>query len=149
MRNLCKLIFFFTLILNTTTYAQDSTRRELKINLNNQVEYFNIKYKENWMLNLVDTNAVVNFSYSNTKGIADSTVIVVDGKTSALDFYLLSKADTLKTISFKLGKNKKESQVFDFSNQPQLVVNLIQFFQEKFPDFVLYHDDIYPTITIG
>ena len=111
MRNLCKLIFFFTLILNTTTYAQDSTRREIKINLNNQVEYFNIKYKENWMLNLVDTNAVVNFSYSNTKGIADSTVIVVDGKTSALDFYLLSKADTLKTISFKLGKNKKESQL--------------------------------------
>jgi uncharacterized protein (TIGR02145 family) len=149
VRILCKIIFFFTLILNTTTYAQDSTRRELKINLNNQVEYFKIQYNENWILNLVDSSGKVMFSYSDMKGMADSTFISVDEKINALDFYVLTKGDTIKTISFNLGKNKKENQLFDFSNQPQLVVNLIQFFQEKFPDFVLYHDDIYPTITIG
>ena len=149
MRIKGKLIFFCAIILNITTYAQDSIGREIKINLNNQVEYFKIQYNENWILNLVDSIGNVMFSYSDMKGIADSTFISVDEKINALDFYVLTKGDTIKTISFKLGKNKKENQVFDFSNQPQLVGNLIQFFLEKFPDFVLYHDDIYPTITIG
>ena len=111
MRIKGKLIFFCAIILNITTYAQDSIGREIKINLSNQVEYFKIQYNENWILNLVDSIGNVMFSYSDMKGIADSTFISVDEKINALDFYVLTKGDTIKTISFKLGKNKKENQL--------------------------------------